>query len=105
MSKLLWIIFTLVVTIAYLILFRLFAEGTQMWVLIPLLILAIASAYGYYVIFTLGDVGVAYGILTGILVLFMALAGVFFYHEQPTLISWIGLILIVLGVILLAIPL
>lgn len=104
MSKWFWIVFTLITTLAYLLLFRQLANKQQWGLLIPILLLAAASAYGYYVLFTMGNVGVAYGILTGSLVLLMALAGVLFYHEHPTMISWLGLILIVLGVVLLAVP-
>lgn len=106
MSKWLWVIFTLSVSVIYLLLFReLSKRGIDgWWLLIPIGILALLSFYGYYVLFSMGDIGVMYGIITGSLVLMMALAGVLFYHEHLTTFSWIGLILIVIGVVLLSLP-
>lgn len=97
-----WIILTVLVTAAYLLLFRQFTIDHNFYWFIPIIILGIISFYGYYRLFSAGRVGVTYGLLTGSIVVLVAIGGVLFFSERLTWLNILALGLIVLGAILLA---
>lgn len=97
-----WLIITVVVSVAYLLLFRQFTISHNWWIVVLIAILGAISIYGYYKVFSQGQIGVNYGIMTGSIVVLIALGGLIFFKEQLTPLSVLALGLIVSGVILLA---
>ncbi len=103
MEKWFWFILTVIVSTVYLLLFRQFTiDHNYLWFL-PIILLGAISFYGYYKLFSMGDVGSTYGILTGSIVVLVALGGILFFHESFTALKAIALAIIVLGVLLLSI--
>jgi len=99
-----WLILVVLTTVAYILLFRQWAISRQWWIWIPIIVLAVISLYGYYQILSTGQLGVVYAIATGSIIALLTIGSVLIFHERPTLLSWIGLFLLIVGVTFLAIP-
>ena len=96
-----WLIFTIIVSVLYLLLFKRLSQYNQWYLLIPISILGLLSLYGYYKLFKQNGLGITYAILTGSIIVLIALLSSLFYHEHLTLINYLGIASIVLGIILL----
>lgn len=102
MSLLFWLIVSIITSVSYLLLFRQFTITHHWAILLLVLLLGAISVYANYRIFSRGQIGMSYGIMTGAIVVLVALGGLLFFQEQLTPTSLLGLGLIVLGVVLLA---
>lgn len=97
-----WLVAVVVTSVVYLLLFRQFTIDHNWAWFIPIFVLGAISFYGYYKVFSAGDIGASYGIMTGAIVVLVALGSAFFFGEQFSLMKILALGLIILGVALLA---
>lgn len=97
-----WIVIVVVTSVAYLLLFRQFTIDHNWAWFIPILFLGVISFYAYYKVFSAGDIGATYGIMTGSIVVLVAIGSAFFFSEQFIPMKILALALIILGVVLLA---
>jgi multidrug transporter EmrE-like cation transporter len=111
MQEWLWFLLVIITSVVYLLLLRRwtityksYGDRSEWWILLLIIILGLISFYGYYRLISMGDLGMIYGIITGSNIALVTLGSVFFYQERPTALSWIGLSMIIIGVIFLALP-
>ena len=99
MSRWFWIIYIIILSaIATLLIRRLSIQFS--WITLILIgALSLLAFYGYYKLFAMGQVGVSYALITGSVIVLVALGARYFFKETWTVWTIVGLGLVVGGIL------
>ena len=96
-----WILYIIALSTASTLLIKTFTTRRNFGILVLIILFSLLSFYGYYKLFSSGGVGVPYAIITGAVIVTVAVGAALFYKEKFTWWTVLGMVLIVSGIIVL----
>ncbi len=101
MNKRFWIVYIILLSTTSTLLIRQFTITKNLWLLPLIAFLSLSAFYGYYRLFAMGQIGISYALITGSVILLVALGAKYFYGETWTGWTILGLALIIGGILVL----
>ncbi len=102
MNQLVWITFAVVCDVASVLFAKYYLTSDHIWAIFASVIALLLLLYAYLHLLQ-KDVGLMYALLTMIPIIIIVLIGITFYSERIKSYQWVGLVLGVIAIILLAI--
>lgn len=101
MNKLFWFVYIIIISTISTLLIRQLTITKNLWILALIVVLSLAYFWGIYRLFSYGEVGVSYALITGSVILLVALGAKYFYKEAWSGWTLLGLALIISGIFVL----
>ena len=96
-----WIVYIVLLSTAATLLIRKLTLNFNWWILVLIGVLSLLAFYGYYKLFSMGQVGASYALITGSVIVLVALGARYFFKETWTVWTIVALSLIVGGILVL----
>ena len=101
MNRWFWIVFIIILSTITTLLIRQLTITKNLWLLALIGTISLIVFAGYYNLFSQGQVGVSYALITGSIILLVALGAKYLYKETWSSWTLLGLALIVVGIFVL----